>query len=122
MTHKLDYLTAAAGEIVADLGAQLVAIRLAKNITQKQIADEAGLSLRTLGRLEKGKAVSLDTFVRVLIALKIQQALEHLLPDPSVRPVERAQGGGQERQRARGGAIPASFAPWTWKDDEPAAP
>lgn len=119
MSPKLDYLAASSNDIAAELGSQVESIRLANNITQKQLAAEAGISVRTLGRFENGASATLDTFVRVLIALKLQQNLENLLPDPAVRPVERMQGAGRERKRASGVTSDTRPAQWTWQDEEP---
>ena len=101
MTYKLDFSVATSSQIEAALCGRLESIRLSRNMTQAQLAGEAGVSIRTIGRLEKGEGVSLDTFIRVLTALGIQSSLEALLPDPSVRPIERVGIGGRERKRAR---------------------
>ncbi len=112
MAYKTDFSTATSTQIEAALCQRLESIRLSRNMTQEQLAEAAGLSLRTIGRLEKGQGVSLDTFIRVLAALKIQHSLEALLPDPSVRPVERVGIGTGQRKRARPGK-PSSGRP-TW--------
>ncbi len=118
MSHKIDFSTANAEQIIGALGERLEQIRLSRNITQKQLAKEAGLSTRTLTRLEKGQGVSFDTFIRALSALGIQQNLAALLPDPSVRPVERVLRGGKVRQRARAPQTPTTTAGWRWGDDD----
>ncbi len=109
--------TSTGEQIEAALCSRIEKIRLSRNMTQKQLADEAGVSLRTIGRLEKGEGISLETFIRVLIALRIQHNLEGLLPDPSVRPVERVQARGRERLRARPTAADPASSAWTWADD-----
>ena len=62
--------------------------------------------------------VSLDTFIRVLMALSIEQNLETLLPDPSVRPIERIGMSGKERRRARPKRAEEEKAAWRWGDGE----
>ena len=64
-------------------------IRLSINITQSQLARDAGVAVKTIYRMEKGGNISIDTFIRLLIAIGIQQNLEVLLPDPSVRLIDR---------------------------------
>jgi len=118
MAYKNDFAIASSAQIETALCARLEQIRLARNITQAQLAEEAGVSLRTIGRLEKGQGVSLDTFIRVLVALGIQQNLESLLPDPTVRPVERMSAGGKERQRARPRPSDNERSPWAWGDEK----
>jgi transcriptional regulator with XRE-family HTH domain len=118
MSYKIDFSVATSDQIEAALCKRLENIRLSRNITQIQLADEAGVSPRTIGRLEKGQGVSVDTFIRVLTALGIQQNLEALLPDPTVRPIERIDIGGGERKRARPGLSSDERAIWSWGDGE----
>ena len=118
MAYKIDFSVATSDQIEAALCERLENIRLSRNITQIQLAKEAGVSPRTIGRLEKGQGVSVDTFIRVLTALGIQQNLEALLPDPTVRPVERVGIGGGERKRARPDLHSDEGAMWSWGDSE----
>lgn len=116
MTYKIDFSLATSKQIEAALCKRLESIRLSRNMTQEQLAIEAGVSTRTIGRLEKGQGVSVDTFIRVLMALRVQQHLEALLPDPTVRPVERIDIGGRERKRARPAPFSSEQAVWSWGD------
>ena len=118
MSYKINFSVATSDQIEAALCKRLENIRLSRNITQIQLADEAGVSPRTIGRLEKGQGVSVDTFIRVLTALGIQQNLEALLPDPTVRPIERIDIGGGERKRARPDLSSDERAIWSWGDGE----
>lgn len=114
MSYNIDFSVATSNQIEAALCRRLESIRLSRNITQAQLAEEAGVSPRTIGRLEKGQGVSMDTFIRVMIALRIQQSLEALLPDPSVRPMERVGMGAEERKRARPAKSIDDPAAWSW--------
>jgi len=122
MSSIMDYSTATSEQIEASLCKQIEAIRLSRNLTQAQLALESGVALRTIGRMEKGQGVSLDTFIRVLTALKLQHALAALLPDPTIRPMERIQTGGRERLRARPRQIAEEQGPWAWGDEEKKQP
>jgi len=118
MSYTIDFETASSEQIERALCERVERIRLSRNVTQKQLAAQAGVSLRTIGRLEKGEGVSLDTFIRVLTALGVQGNLAALLPDPRVRPIERIRAGGRERRRARPAAHDDAPAPWTWDDGD----
>lgn len=118
MSYKIDFFVATSDQIEAALCKRLENIRLSRNMTQMQLAAQSGVSTRTIGRLEKGEGVSLDTFIRVLTALGIQQNLEGLLPDPSVRPIERIDIGGVERRRARPDRKADERVAWSWGDGE----
>lgn len=117
MKYPIDFSIATSEQIEAALCNKIENIRLARNITQAELANDAGVSLRTMVRLENGKGVSLDTFVRVLIALGIQQNLETLLPDPSIRPIERVNLKGKERKRASSRSVELEKKPWVWGDE-----
>jgi len=118
MSYNIEFSVATSDQIEAALCKRLESIRLSRNITQAQLAEEAGVSPRTIGRLEKGQGVSVDTFIRIMIALGIQQSLEALLPDPTVRPIERVGIGAGERKRARPSQTSNERPTWSWGDGE----
>jgi transcriptional regulator with XRE-family HTH domain len=114
----MDFALAPLTEVEAEIGRRLEAIRLAQNISQTDLAAEAGVSRRTITRLENGGGISVETLIRILRALGIASRLEALLPDPAIRPIDRVRLKGKQRQRARPvtGAGPGE---WNWRDDEP---
>jgi putative transcriptional regulator len=116
--NSIDYDIANSEQIEKDLCEKIARIRLTRNFTQKYLAEQAGISVRTIRRLESGLGVSFDTFIRVLTALGIQQNLETLLPDPRIRPIERAERKGMERKRASSGNIREEKTAWVWGDEE----
>jgi len=118
MSYNIEFSVATSDQIESALCKRLESIRLSRNITQAQLAEEAGVSPRTIGRLEKGQGVSVDTFIRIMIALGIQQSLEALLPDPSVRPIERVGISAGERKRARPSQSSDERPTWSWGDGE----
>ena len=121
MTHKIDFSSASSATAIKELCERLEKIRLSRNVSQAGLAEEAGVSRSTMTRIADGKPISLDSFVRVMQALRIADNLAALLPDPSVRPVDRVRFGGAERQRARpkpdlkGGR---SQNKWVWGDEK----
>ena len=74
--------------------------RLKRNVTQAELAHEAGVSKRTVERLEAGDSVQLASLLRVLRALQLTHQLQALLPEASVTPMERLRGEGRARKRA----------------------
>lgn len=116
MAQIQDYATAAPEDIEADLGQRLEALRLSQNRNQTQIAEEAGVSRRTITRMENGEGVSLDTLIRVMRALGVVDRFQILLPDPAVRPVDRIRRKGRTRKHARPGAV-SDTSPWQWGDE-----
>lgn len=111
----MNFSTSSSAAIASALCKRLEEIRLSKNISQAELAKQAGVSRSTMTRIADGKSISLDSFIRVIKALGLADHLANLLPDPTVRPVELAKHDGQRRQRASGKRKPA--APWSWGTD-----
>jgi transcriptional regulator with XRE-family HTH domain len=117
LSHTPDYQVATIDLIVKDLGARLARVRLARNVSQEALADKAGITRRTLSRLETGQGATLDTLVRVLRGLGLESHLEALLPDPGIQPIHRTSAKTPERKRARATAADKA-EPWRWGEDQ----
>ena len=115
MSQSIDYSIASPEQIEADLGRRLEQLRLSQNRNQTQIAEEAGVSRRTITRMENGEGVSLDTLIRVMRALGVVDRMQILLPDPAVRPIDRVRLSGRTRKHARPASAENS-SPWQWGD------
>ena len=76
-------------ELQSEMASRLAKLRLARNVTQQTLAADSGVGLRTLRRLEAGQPTSLDTFLRVVIALGLHEGLLAALPQNRIRPIER---------------------------------
>lgn len=98
------------------VGERLAALRLARNLTQQQLAEQAGLGLRTVQRLELGAAATqLSGFIRVCRVLGLVENLGLLLPPPTESPMAQLKQAGRKRQRATGRRTARGTAKkWTW--------
>lgn len=114
---QLEYRLANVDQIIADLGNRIAQVRLARNISQDDLAAKAGITRRTLSRLETGQGATLDTLVRVLLGLGLESHLEVMLPNPELQPVQRLARKGHERKRARS-PLAAVADPWKWDENE----
>ena len=99
------------------MGRRLAKLRLARNVTQRKLAEDAGIGLRTLRRIEAGQPSGLDSLLRVAIALGLGEDLLNAVPPREVRPIERVDFGGKERQRARPRKDASPNDPWSWAED-----
>jgi len=88
--------------VLAELGRRLARLRLDRNLTQQQLADEAGVSRHTVLRLEDGHSVTLTALLRVLRAHGLLEGLEALVPEPLPSPIEQLERKGRQRRRASG--------------------
>ena len=86
-------------ELEAELGEQLRALRVNRNIDQKTLADRAGISLRALRNLESGAGTTLRTLVSVVRALGRQDWLLRVGPIATINPL-MLNRAAQPRQRA----------------------
>ena len=100
-----------------ELGRRLARIRLARNVTQKTLSEEAGIGLRTLRRVEAGQSPTLDSFLRIVIALGLADDLLSAIPSHDIRPIERVDARRSERKRARPARSSGADEPWWWGDE-----
>jgi transcriptional regulator with XRE-family HTH domain len=104
--------------VLRELGARLASARLGLNLTQAALAEQAGVSKRTVERLESGAvATQLSGFLRVCRVLGLLEHFEELVPEVVPGPMEQLKRQGAKRQRASGKKV-AAVAPkkWTWGD------
>ncbi len=68
------------GAILAELGARLAWRRIDSGVTQAELAKAAGVSKRSVERIEAGRAAELPTLIRVLRSLALGDELDALVP------------------------------------------
>jgi transcriptional regulator with XRE-family HTH domain len=102
--------------LLHEIGQRIARLRLERNLSQAQLAEQAGISKRTLERLEAGAAATqLSLFLRVLRQLDLLERLELLLPEPQPSPLallEQQQQATRKRASRRSVAKPATS--WSW--------
>jgi putative transcriptional regulator len=105
--------------ILAELGERLARHRLNRNLTQAEVAREAGVARRTVSKVENGHVVDSRSLARILRALGLLGGLDALVASPRPSPVALAEGRGRVRKRARRRAGSADDSgEWTWPDQE----
>lgn len=104
-------------QIETEIGSRLAQLRLSRNVTQSMLASDAGIGVRTLRRLEAGQPSTLDSFLRVALALDLGDAILGALPTGEIRPIERVSRRRSERRRARPQTNEERGSTWTWGDD-----
>jgi transcriptional regulator with XRE-family HTH domain len=104
--------------ILKEIGHRLSQLRLNRNLTQAEVAAEAGITRPTLVRIEKGMPTDLVSFLRLIRALNLLDGLDGLIPAQSISPVERALAKRENRQRARKPSRnTATSRVWKWGDE-----
>lgn len=104
--------------ILQEIGERLARTRLARNLTQAQLAHMAGVSKRTLERFESGAAsTQLATFIRISRALGLLPRFDLLVAQSITSPLEHVKLQGKKRKRASGTRVEnGSHKKWTWDE------
>lgn len=127
--------------VVLELGGRVAAHRLARNLTQGEFAQLAGVGRSTVQRIERGESIQLSSFVKLLRALDRLDGLDALLSATVRSPLadlERERGRRQRARRSGGTGTPRGQrlgrparppvpdpegdspvdAPWVWGDED----
>lgn len=102
--------------VLEELGQRLSQARLDRNLTQEALAEAAGVSKRTVERLEGGQSVQMSNLTRVLRALDLLRNLDQLVPPAGPRPIQQLKHQGKTRRRASTSGDEESGT-WSWDDD-----
>ncbi|MGI0013825.1 MAG: helix-turn-helix domain-containing protein [Nitrososphaera sp.] len=87
-------------ELQAEIGQQLRAARLRSNLSQADVAKQAGVSIGAVKNLEAGTGATVKTLVRVVRVLGRVQWLLSLQPAITISPMDMLRRSKVERQRA----------------------
>ena len=83
------------------LGDRIARLRLARNLKQAKLAYEAGISERTLQRIEAGEVVKSDGLIKVIAYLGRLEDMLLSLDTPTLSPYELATRGTASAAPAR---------------------
>ena len=118
--------------VLRTLGERLASHRLDRGLTQAELAAQAGVSKRTVERIESGASAQVVSVIRVLRTLGLADRLDAVIPETGPSPMDLLKLRGKRRQRAPGrrrrgddeaadASGVASDEPggrdWTWGDD-----
>ena len=104
--------------LLQQLGERLRQYRLNRNMTQAALAKEAGVSGRTINRIEHGQSTQLSNLIRVLRSLGLLENMDALVPEPTMSPLQQIKLQGKKRQRASSTVKEETSEVWSWGEDE----
>jgi transcriptional regulator with XRE-family HTH domain len=105
--------------VLKEIGNRIAQYRLNQDKTQATLAQEAGVSNRTITRVENGNSIQVSSLIRILRALKLAENLDGLVPEPVVSPVQQLKMQGKHRKRASSKLAKSDKeGPWSWGDEE----
>jgi DNA-binding XRE family transcriptional regulator len=102
-----------------ELTGRLARYRMEFGLTQAQLAEQAGVSKRTVERIEDGCDTQMTTLIRILRVLGLSDRLNQLIPESTVSPMDMLHGKTAPPRRVRRKTTAAGTGkPWKWEDEK----
>ena len=103
--------------IMKELGERVQDLRISEALKQSDLAKHAGVSKKTVERLENGENTSLFNFLNVMRALGVLDNVEVLLPQKRIAPKELHERG-KKRRRVTDRQKQQEIIPFQWNEDK----
>ena len=98
--------------ILAEIGKRIKEIRVTHSMTQKEMAEKAGVSTKTVERIESGENVKIENLLNVLRILNFLQNINLLVPEQEFLSVEEKE---KKRQRvSKKKIVDNDVNEWKW--------
>jgi transcriptional regulator with XRE-family HTH domain len=110
---KIDHLTPDAA-ILKELGHRLARVRKQQGLSQQQLADEVGLGVATLRRIEAGQDAQIGSWLKIMKTMGMVASIDALLPENFASPMAEVLSTSK---RLRG--VNAQIVPGRWGDEKP---
>lgn len=95
---KIEYLTPN-NAILRELGTRLAQIRKQQGYSQLRLANEAGIGVATLRRVEAGRDSQMETWLKLMKSLQMIAAIDDLLPKNYSSPMAEALSNRRTRKK-----------------------
>ena len=93
-------------EFLRELGKRIRGVRIDMDMTQSEAAKKAGVTAKTISRIENGEDLAFSTLLNVLRALGLAQNIDALIPEKEKKRVrKKADQKDSSRQ-------------WKWGDEK----
>ena len=106
--------------VLAEVIHRLVQRRIDLGLTQQDVADQTGIALRTLKRIEAGGDCQFTTLIRLLQVYDLTDRLDMLVPEVSISPIKfiEQQQKSLKGTRKRVSKTGKPTKQWQWGDDK----
>ena len=112
--------------VLGELARRLERRRIDRDLTQVELAERAGVSKRTVERVEAGISTDFRLVLRILRALQLFESLDALVPDLPQSPLALLKHRGRERKRVgrRSSKVKEEptgrkrSQPWKWGEEK----
>ena len=105
--------------VLDDIGERLAQRRIESDLTQAELARQAGVGRSTVERMEAGHSTQMSSFIRVMRVLNLLEQFFDRFPKPGLSPLPLVKSQRKLRQRASSKRRPAQEPDreWVWDDD-----
>lgn len=102
--------------IIKEIADRIRARRIALSITQQELSDQSGISLRTINNVENGENITLNYLISILKVLKLTENLELLVPEEKVDPFAIIELGHKRKRAKKKRTVTKNT--WKWGDEQ----
>lgn len=104
--------------ILKELGMRLRDTRIGMSFTQEEMAERAGISTKTIERIEKGHNVKIEGLLNLMRAMGLLQNMEVLIPEQTLSPTIQHDYGKKRVRAASKKTEETDGKLWKWEDEE----
>jgi transcriptional regulator with XRE-family HTH domain len=97
---NIDWTSMTDNEIICIVGSYIKQERLEQNMTQAQLAHDAGINRSTIIQIENGESVTLGSLIQILRVLDRLNILKVFSVKDKISPIEYAKLKVRQRKRA----------------------
>jgi transcriptional regulator with XRE-family HTH domain len=97
----MDWNSLSNTEVLIEIGSRIRTNRISKKLTQKQLAEKAGVSLFSVAKMERGEPVSISICIAILRAIRLLENLEFLFPNNTISPLAILKQNQKVEKRVR---------------------
>ena len=105
-------------EVLQVLGKRIRETRIAMDMTQGEAAKKAGVTAKTISRIENGEDLAVSTMLNVLRALGLVQNIDALIPEPTARPSILMENDKEKQRVRKKTSQNDSSRQWKWGDEK----
>ncbi len=106
--------------ILAEIGQRIANRRVELNLTQADVAKQAGVSKRTVENIESGASGQMSTMIRIFRVLDLMENMDRLIPEAVPKPIDLLKQKNKIRVRAssKKSAKKKTTKAWQWQEDK----
>jgi transcriptional regulator with XRE-family HTH domain len=104
------------GALLAEIGERIASRRIEFQLTQAQLADQAGVAKRTVERFENGVSTQMSSAIRIFRVLDLIPQLDRMIPEITPTPMDLLKRNVKVRKRASSPHSDENPEPWSWDD------